>query len=163
MYRNRLTSTLVGAFLVAIGVGAVSTSLLQAQDTKALVGDWSIEYERGRQIENGEVTTIMGTAKVTIVSAADSFVMTFRAGPRPDGTVPPPSTTVGRRSGDAVVFVQKQKATITMNGEAQEREITLTWSLSASGNVLSGTLAREMPAMPEPLPATPVKGTRVSG
>jgi hypothetical protein len=128
-----------------------------------LVGTWSIEYERGRRVENGEVTPIMGTGRLTIEQRGDSLVATFAPPARPDGTVPPPSTTSARIATPEVVFTQEQSVTINMNGEEQVRRITLTWSLTASGDALSGTLRRDLPMSPEPLPPTPVKGTRLRG
>lgn len=136
---------------------------LEAQPPHPLVGTWTIEFERGRRVENDVVTPIMGTGKLVIVQSGDSLLATLESSPRPDGSPPPPSTFGGRASGGGVVFVQKQVAQITVNGEASSREMLLTWTLQAGGDVLTGTLARELPMMPEPLPPTPVKGTRTKG
>lgn len=57
--------------------------------------------------------------------------------------------------------MQRQVAQITVNGEASSRESLLTWTLQAGGDALAGTPAREPPMMPEPLAATPAKGTRM--
>lgn len=134
-----------------------------AQIPHPLVGRWSVEYERGRRIENGETTPIMGTGRFTIEQRGDSLVAVFEAGQRPDGTVPPPVTLTAPATAPEVTFTQQQLATITINGEQQERRVTLTWTLTASGDTLVGTLRREMPALPEPLPPTPVTGTRLRG
>lgn len=143
------------ATLLAVGAGATA-----AQAQNALVGKWTIDYERGRRVENGEMTPIMGTGQLTIVQSGDSLVATLVSAARPDGSVPPPSTFGGHKTGDDVVFVQHQKVQINVNGEASEQPITLTWTLRAAGDALTGTLARELPMMPEPLPPSPVKGKR---
>lgn len=142
--------------LITAGVGPV-----HAQSPNALVGKWSIEYERGRRLENGEATPIMGTAELTIAQSGDSLVATLVASARPDGSVPPPSTFGGHANGDDVVFVQNQTVQINANGEMSTRDITLTWTLRASGDALSGSLARELPMMPDSQQPSPVKGTRV--
>jgi hypothetical protein len=135
-------------------------SHVQAQAPNPLVGKWSIEYERGRRMENGETTTIMGKATVTITASGDSLIATIQPEPRPDGSAAPPSTAGGRMGAAGATFVQQQMATINMNGEVREQQITLTWTLQASGDALTGTLQRTMPGMAEPLPPAPVKGTR---
>jgi hypothetical protein len=61
------------------------------------------------------------------------------------------------------VFVQKQTVDVNMNGAVQTREITLTWTLQADGDVLTGTLGRALAMRDEPLPPTPVKGKRIVG
>jgi hypothetical protein len=151
----------VAALLAASQLAAPSAA--DAQAPHPLVGTWKIEYERGRRIENGEATPIMGTGRLTIEQRGDSLLAAFEGDPRPDGTVPPRTTAGARASSPEVVFTQEQTATITINGEQQERKITLTWSLNAIGDTLGGTLRRDLPMMPEPLPPTPVKGTRVRG
>ncbi len=157
-----LARALAGAALVVAPHLSPSTPLL-AQGAHPLVGTWSIEYERGRRIENGEATPIMGTGRLSIAQRGDSLVATFEPAARPDGTMPPPSTVAARVASPDVTFVQQQTATVTINGEQQERPMTLTWTLNANGDTLGGTLRRELPMMPEPLPPTPVKGTRVRG
>ena len=145
----------------AIYAALVASSVpLIAQTSNALVGKWTIEYESGRRIENGEPTPIMGKGALTIVQSGESLVATLAPGPRPDGTVPPPSSVGGRMTQGGAVFVQKQTVQINFNGETSAREITMTWTLQASGNTLTGTLARELPMM-EAGPPSPVKGTRV--
>jgi hypothetical protein len=102
----------------------------------------------------------MGKATLTIAAAGDSLVATIQPEPRPDGTVWPQSTAAGRMTSAGAVFVQQQTAQINMNGEVQERQITLTWTLQANGDALTGSLQRTMPGMAEPLPPAPVKGSR---
>jgi hypothetical protein len=149
--------------LAALFASAVlcTAAPVQAQ-APALVGKWSIEYERGRRMENGETTIIPGKATLMIAQSGDSLLATFDTGPRRDGSTAPPSTVGGRMTPDGAVFVQQQTATINMNGDAQERQITLRWTLQAEGDVLTGSLARTLPGMENGPPSAPVKGSRIA-
>lgn len=160
MHRSHRAALVAAAVLVP-----VFATPTHAQGTAALVGNWAVSYERGRRVENGEATPIMGEGKLQVVSSGDSLVATLVSGARPDGSVPPPASFGGRIAGDSAVFVQKQKVTLNMNGEETTRDIVLTWVLRASGDALSGTLARTIPgmeAMEGTGGASPVKGTRVA-
>ena len=78
----------------------------------AIVEKWSIEYERGRRMENGSTTPIMGTGTLTIAQRGDSLVATLEAPPRADGTPTPPATIAGKASARGGVFLQKQRIRI---------------------------------------------------
>lgn len=153
------------ALVAAAVIVPASASPTHAQSSPALVGHWTVTYERGRRVENGEATPIMGEARLQVIASGDSLLATLAPGARPDGTTPPPATFAGRVAGDSAVFVQKQKVTMNMNGEETTRDIVLTWVLRASGDALTGTLARTIPgmeAMDGAGGASPVKGTRVA-
>lgn len=135
---------------------------IHAQATGTVVGRWAIEYESGRRMENGEVTTITGKGTLSITQSGDSLLATMEAGPRRDGSPQPPSTMSGRATPDGAVFVQKQRVTLNMDGDAQTREITATWTLQANGDVLTGTMARALPGMADGPPPSPIKGTRIA-
>lgn len=141
----------------------LTSAPIEAQAPTALLGNWSIEFERGRRMENGEATITMGTGKLAITQSGDSLLATFDMGPRPDGSSAPPSTVGGRMMPAGAVFVQKQTVQVNMNGDLQTREITLTWTLQANGDVLTGTLGRALATRDEPLPPTAVKGKRIAG
>ncbi len=149
---------IAGAVLCALAFGGTP---LVAQSVGAMVGKWSIEYERGRRMENGTATSIMGTGTLTIARQGDSLVATLEAPPRPDGTPTPPATIGGKINGTGAIFLQKQRVRIQMNDDVQTPEITITWTLQANGDALSGTMARALPNAPEQQEPTPVKGTRV--
>lgn len=134
---------------------------LTAQSSHPLVGTWTVTYERGRRNENGEVTRLMGEGRLQLQSSGDSLLATLTVGARPDGSVPPPATFGGRVSGDSAVFMQKQSVRINMNGEESTRDVVLTWVLRAEGDALTGTLKRDMAAMPEAPEPSPVTGKRV--
>lgn len=150
---------LILAAVVAVASMA-STGAGLAQSAHPLVGSWNISYERGRRMENGDVTPIMGTAELSIAQQGDSLVATIQPAARPDGTKPPASTFGGKLTPAGAVFVQEQMATINENGVESQRMMTLTWTLEATGDALTGTLARDLPGM-EGAPPAPVKGTRV--
>ncbi|MFP5356352.1 MAG: hypothetical protein ACLGIK_14585 [Gemmatimonadota bacterium] len=149
-----LAAVVVVASMATTGAGL-------AQSANPLVGSWNISYERGRRMENGEVTPIMGTATLSIAEQGDSLVATIQPAARPDGTKPPAATFGGKVTPAGAVFVQEQMATLNENGVESQRKMTLTWSLNAAGDALTGTLARELSGM-EGAPPAPVKGTRVA-
>lgn len=146
------------AALIALAGGHRS---LSAQASSPVVGAWEIEYARGQRIENDAVTNIMAKGKLTIVQSGDSLLATLELPPRPDGTPTPAATLGGRTTGGNAVFVQKQKVTLNMNGEMQQADATVTWTLQASGETLTGTIARKLPGMAMPSAPAPVTGTRV--
>lgn len=155
MSRTAYVAALVS--LIALAPGAA-----QGQASPAIVGKWTIEYERGRRVENGEATPIMGSGEITIRQSGDSLVATLVTAAREDGSVPPPATFGGRTKGEDAIFVQHQTVQITINGEQSARPITLTWTLRAAGDALTGTLDRELPMMPTPVPPSAVKGKRAA-
>ena len=60
------------------------------------------------------------------------------------------------------VFVQKQTVQLNMDGEMHSAEAITTWTLQATGDALTGGIAREIPSMPmPPRDPSPVKGTRI--
>ncbi len=158
---SRPLAVAYAALVLASLVVSPAARSISAQSPNPLVGTWTVTYERGRRVENGEVTRVMGEGRLQLQASGDSLVATLAAGARPDGSVPPPATFGGRVAGDSAVFTQKQSVRINMNGEESTRDVVLTWVLRASGDSLSGTLAREMAAMPEAPEPSPVTGKRV--
>jgi hypothetical protein len=148
----------VTAALVALS--APDASLL-AQAAPPVVGAWEIEYARGQRVGPDGTENIMGKGKLTIVQSGDTLIATLDLGPRPDGTPSPKTSVGGRVSGDNAVFVQKQQVTLNINGEMQQADATVTWTLQAAGDALSGTIAREIPMMGNSASPSPVKGTRL--
>jgi hypothetical protein len=152
----RAFSVIAVSFAIVAGAATV-----RAQSAPAVAGKWAIEFERGRRMENGEATAIMGTGTLTITSQADSLIATLESPPRPDGTPAPPATMFGRLGAEGAVFKQTQKVTLSMNGEMTTHDMLVTWVLKANGDVLTGTMARELPMAPEQPAPAPVKGTRI--
>lgn len=144
-------------------LAAVSTAaVVQAQAPGSIVGKWAIEYEAGRRIENGELTTITGKGTLSVTQSGDSLVATIDTGPRRDGSTQPPSVMGGKLTPEGAVFTQKQRIQLNMDGDLQTKEITATWTLQANGDVLTGTMARALPGMAEGPPPSSVKGTRLA-
>lgn len=147
----------------AFSLVAVCTATpLEAQAPGSLVGKWAIEFEAGRRMENGEVTTITGKGTLSVTQSGDSLVATIDMGPRRDGSTQPPSVMGGKLTSEGAVFIQKQRVQLNMDGDVQTREITATWTLQANGDVLTGTMARALPGMADGPPPSPVKGTRIT-
>jgi hypothetical protein len=146
--------------LVAIVSLALTAPAVYAQAAVPL-GTWNIEYERGRRVENDEVTPIMGKATITISKSADTVVAMLQTAPGADGKATPPARLIGNVTPAGVVFVQKQTVQINLNGDLSPRDITMTWTLTSSGDTMTGTLARDMPGAPIAMEPGPVKGTRV--
>ncbi len=137
-----------------------SATQLDAQSTSSLAGKWDVEYERGRQVENGTVTPIMGKGTLTVSISGDSVTAVLQGGPRPDGSPTPPSTLTGKLRDGGAVLTSKRQVRLNENGEESVRELTLTWTLKSSGDTLSGSMTQRFPNMAaEPEPSS-VKGTR---
>lgn len=154
---NRMSPLRLAALALAVAVAP-----LQAQ-SNPLLGKWTIEYARGMRVENDVATPVMGTGTLTIVQDADSLLGTIDGSPRPDGTMAPATKLGGRLNNGSAVLISKSKARVNMNGEMSEIDITVTWTLSAAGDALSGTLLRKV-GVASPMadaPASPVKGTRI--
>ena len=134
---------------------------VRAQSATPLIGRWTVEYEVGRKMEDGDVTPIRGSGRMIIAPSGDSLLVTIQAPPRPDGTVPPPATVGARSSDGSTTFTQKQQVRVNLNGEESTRDVVLTWSLKASGDVITGTLTRAMQDAPAMLTPSPVSGARV--
>lgn len=154
---NRHLAVVLASALILNPVG------IHGQATHPLVGKWTIEFVRGQQMENGAVTPIMGKGDLVVVARGDSLVATLTVGPRPDGSVPPPAVMAGMGGAGGATFVHKTTAQLNMNGDARTVDAITTWSLRVSGNVLEGTMARELPGLmlEVPMEPSPVKGARV--
>ena len=148
---------IVGA-IVSVCAGMVPA---QAQRADPLVGRWSVEYEVGRRMENGDVEAIRGTGQFTIAESGDSLLVTIQGPKRPDGTTPQPATMGARAAAGATTFAQKQQVRINIDGTESVRDVILTWTLRATGDVLTGTLARTMQDAPEMMQPSTVSGVRV--
>ena len=80
------------AIIAAIVSVCAGITPAQAQQANSLVGRWSIEYEVGRRIENGDVEAIRGKGQFTIAQSGDLLLVTLQGPARPDGTTPPRAT-----------------------------------------------------------------------
>lgn len=131
--------------------------------TSSLVGDWSVEITAGMRIENDEATPIRAKAKLSIALAGDSLVATLTVEPNPDVPPRPPARFASARTtANTANFTQRSEATLNTNGQETKATVISTWSLTAEGDAIKGTVAREIEGMMGPgMPAQPVTGTRI--
>lgn len=142
----------------------VALAPLSAQaQTSPLVGDWSVEITAGMRIENDEATPIRAKAKLSIVLLGDSLVATLTVEPNENVQARPPARFAAAKSaGGAASFKQRSEATLNTNGQETKATVISTWALTAQGDAISGTVAREIEGMMGPgMPAQPVTGTRI--
>ena len=140
---------------------AVAAPALTAQ-SHPLAGRWEIDYERGKRIENGEVTVIRGTATLTLELRGDSLVGTLVRPASAEQAAPEPQRFAAKPTANGAVFVVRTVATNNDNGEITTREAVMTWTLTANGDALEGTLVFAVPSMDFPAEPTPVKGKRTT-
>lgn len=140
---------------------AISATAAQAQDKPAVVGSWTIDYELGRRIENDVVTPIHAKGLLTITQDGDSLIAALKVDSRSDGQrVPNPTTFGGKKTMAGAVFTQKQQVRMNRNGEESTLDITVTWTVSADGSDLKGTIARSGAGMPESMEPAQLTGKR---
>lgn len=128
-----------------------------------IVGTWSVSYVAGTRMENGAATNIPGTGKLIVQVQGDSLIA--RLVPDPiEGTPRPESRMAAKTGAGTVVFVQRGAARLNINGEQKEVTSISTWTLTAKGDALDGTLERRIEGMDTPTRGPqPVTGTRVRG
>ena len=143
-----------GSLVVAL---ALCGSSLQAQ--QSLAGTWDVSYQAGMRIENGEETPIIANGTLTIEVTADSTIATLLITPGPEMPARPPQRMAAANHQPTVLVVHG-KATINTNGVERELKSTSTWTLSASGDDLTGTIERNIEGLAQGPQAVPVKGTR---
>ena len=135
---------------------------LASAQASALVGKWAIEYPGATRNENGEITQISVKGKLTIESVGDSLVGTLTPDSMPGAPVRPPTRLAAKGSDGNVVFVTRQEAKLNMNGEEQTRVAVVTWTFTAKGDELTGSVNREIEGIEIQMGGMqPVKGTRI--
>jgi hypothetical protein len=145
------------AFLCAL---ALSAAPLHAQ-SHPLVGEWSVSLAVGLRNENGVETPIMQTGSMTIAAQGDSLIATTKMQPPEGMPSRPPSRMAGKAGAGPVVFVLTSSANINMNGEISVRTAVSTFTLTATGDAMTGTLARAIEGLEMPSTPQPVTGSRV--
>ena len=144
--------------LVLLLVLSASTAHAQNQ---SLVGSWKVTYPAGMRMENGTPTTIMATGSLTISAKSDSLVADLVNDPSPDVPARPPAHLAGKRGPGETVFASRTKATININGSAEEAIAVSTWKLQAKGDSLVGTVERKIEGHEMGnQPPSPVNGIR---
>ena len=153
--RSRSRWVLAAVALSVVGYGGASAQ------TNPIVGTWKVSYVAGTRMENGAATNIPGTAKLIIQVQGDSLIA--RLVPDPiEGTSRPESRMAAKTGAGTVVFVQRGAARVNINGEQKDVTSISTWTLTAKGDALEGTMDRRLEGMDTPNRGPqPVTGTRV--
>jgi hypothetical protein len=153
---TRLPSLVLAAAMLAVPLAASAQS-------SALVGSWAVEMTAGMRIENDQPTPIRAKAKLGITLVGDSLIATLDVEPTPDLQPRPQSRFAAAKStANTVTFVQRSQATLNMNGEERQATVVSTWSLTADGDAITGTVARTIEGIDGPgMPTQPVSGTRI--
>lgn len=139
------------------------SSALAAQQ-HPLAGVWQLTYPAGVQIENGVRTVLMGDAELTVEAQGDSLIATLAFVPQPGLRPRPPVRMAAQAGAGPVVFVQRSMATLNTDGHEREAVSESTWTLTANGDALEGTVARRIEGFPDgDQDPQPVKGTRRKG
>jgi len=129
-----------------------------------LVGVWQISYPGASRVEDGVVTPIMATGTLTVEATADSLIATLVTDSSANAPARPPLRLTAATTPGAVVFLSQSKATLNINGESRPALVGNTWTLSAKGEVLSGTLLRTLLGMDAPpQEPQPITGHRRKG
>lgn len=142
---------------------AVALTLATPAQAQPVLGTWSIDWELGRRVENGDVQSIKATGTLTLKTVGDSVVATVTVASRSDGMpAPKPYTMTGRLTADGATLSQVQQMRLNVNGEETVHEARVTWRVTATGDALSGEIEREMPGMMlAGGPPARIAGTRV--
>ncbi len=144
------------ALLLAL---ALAPAQLAAQ-ASPLAGEWSVTLATGMRNENGIETPIMQTGALSITAQGDSLVAIMKMQP-PEGAPARPPSRMAAKVGMPAVFVLTSQATLNVNGERMVRTSVSTFTLTATGDVLTGTLSRTIEGIDFPSTPQPVTGSRV--
>jgi hypothetical protein len=139
---------------------ALAPGQLAAQ-ASALIGAWSVTLAVGMRNENGVETPITQSGTLDITAQGDSLVAIMTMPPREGAPARPPSRMAAKAAAGPAVFVLKSQAKLNMNGEELTRTAISTFTLTANGDSLSGTLARVIEGVDFPSTPQPVTGTRI--
>lgn len=152
----RPTVTLA-AFLFAAPVAARAQS-------HPLVGKWNVEWAGGMRVENGEVSYITLTGTLAVAEQGDSVVATLTVAPQEGMPARPPLRLATRKADGPLHFQQLATVRINENGSESTRQARIDWSLNAAGDVLDGTITRNVEGdLGHGSEPQPVKGTRAKG
>ena len=150
----------LSCLLLAIAMFGAGPALAQSNP---IVGSWKISFVAGTRVENGVATTITGTGKLIVQVQGDSLI--GRLIPDPiEGAARPESRLAAPNVADTAEFIQRGKAQVNINGEVKEVTSISTWTLTADGDALSGTVERKLEGMDAPSRGPqPVSGARIKG
>jgi hypothetical protein len=171
---GRITSTLVLTLIPAMLPAstpdtrpAEARPAASAAQPAPITGQWTIDWELGRRIENDNVQVIRASGVLTAKVVGDSLEATIDMKSRTDGRpATPPITLKGKASATGGVLFQVQQLRFNANGDERTVEVKVTWTLTANGDALTGEIVRDVPADMAPMgpvPPATITGTRVKG
>jgi hypothetical protein len=145
-----------------LSVAVLAFPITLAAQTHPLAGDWTVSLPGGMRVENGEPTPIMQKGTLKVVAEGDSLIATLSTEPIEGRPARPPSRLAAKRVDGKVTFVLRSEARLNLNGEESVRTAISTFVLDANGDVLSGSLEREVEGLSMPsMGAQPISGTRI--
>jgi len=147
---------------VMLGLLLTSTSVLSAQQAP-IIGTWEVSYAAGLQMVNGEATPIMAAGVLTVVAKGDSLIGELATTPSDNAPARPPLRLAAPATiGANVVFTSYSEAQLNMNGEERTAKVVATWTISVTGDNLTGGMERRIEGMgPSRGGAQPITGTRI--
>lgn len=139
----------------------------QVPQPSSIAGQWNIEWELGRRVQNEDVQVIRATGVLTVRVTGDSLVATIDMKSRDDGRpASPPLTLTGKSTPAGAVLSQIQQMRLNVNGDERAVDVKVAWTLTATGDSLKGEIVRDLPsdmAPMGPMPPATVSGTRIKG
>jgi hypothetical protein len=115
-----------------------------AAQSHPLAGKWEISIPVGATVENGVTTPIFANGAISLGVEGDSIVGTLKTEPPPGYPARPPARLAAGVAAVPSVFVVNSEATIDINGVESKRKVTSTYTMTAKGDALEGTIAREI-------------------
>ncbi len=135
---------------------------LAAHAQSPLVGKWEIEFTAGMRIENEDMVPIKAKGTLTITEQGDSLIALLDVIANDQVPARPQARLAGAKAtGATASLIQRSRVTINSNGEEQTSTAVSTWTLTANGSELTGTVQRAIEGMPMGMPAAPVTGKRM--
>jgi hypothetical protein len=147
---------------LTLAAGLIMLPTLARAQSHPLVGKWDVELVAGQRIEDGVSTSVKAKGTLEIVQQGDSLIGTLTTVPVEGMPQRPPARLAGKRIDGTMTFVSVSEGTLSGNGESLTFQAISTWSLTATGDSLQGSVTRELVGVSMPaMGAQPVTGTRV--
>ncbi|MCC6245970.1 MAG: hypothetical protein IT353_24265 [Gemmatimonadaceae bacterium] len=138
----------------------LAPSVLSAQ-SNPLVGTWKVVVPVGMKITGGEPEYLTTPGLLTVTATPDSLIATMKLEPLEGRPARPASRLAARFTTGKVTFTSVSTAQVSINGDATPSTSTSTYVFEATGDVLSGTVSRDIPGVAG-MGAQPIKGTRTA-
>jgi len=136
-----------------LSVAALTLLAAAPLSAQGINGEWITEFDRMLRNEGGVVSTSEKVrAKMTLAQKGDSVTGTWQlVGGAPAGAAP--RELKGMISGSKVALQTRFQATVNINGETEQRTLTMLYEFAISGDKLEGTMLTksgdmDMPARP---------------